>query len=100
MTVIWMAGVTLNFPADAEFRQLCQVAMGLSREQLRNSDLESRIEGLELALELLERKKVHENDIQSVLDASDGYGGMLEVARKFLLLASRGLKTFKLNTLL
>ncbi|KAF8809756.1 Rho GTPase activation protein [Phlegmacium glaucopus] len=49
----------------------------LSKEKLRNSDLESRIEGLELTLEL-ERKKVHD---QSVLDP-DGYGGMLEVVRK------------------
>ncbi|KAF8809773.1 hypothetical protein BYT27DRAFT_7241135 [Phlegmacium glaucopus] len=52
----------------------------LSKEKLRSSDLESRIEGLELALEL-ERKKVDEKDITD-LDASDGYGGMLEVARK------------------
>ncbi|KAF8809791.1 hypothetical protein BYT27DRAFT_7187677 [Phlegmacium glaucopus] len=37
----------------------------LSKEELRNLDLERRIEGLELALEL-ERKKVHEKDIQSV----------------------------------
>ncbi|KAF8809783.1 hypothetical protein BYT27DRAFT_7254501 [Phlegmacium glaucopus] len=52
----------------------------LSKDKLRSSDLESRIEGLELALEL-ERKEVHENVITPVLDA-DGYGGMLEVARK------------------
>ncbi|KAF8801063.1 hypothetical protein BYT27DRAFT_7262363 [Phlegmacium glaucopus] len=56
----------------------------LSKERLRNSDLESRIEGLELALEL-ERKKAHEKDIKSGLDSSDGYGGLLEVARKEIL---------------
>jgi len=49
----------------------------LSTEKQKNSDLKSRIEELELALEL-EKKK---NDTESVLDA-DEYRGMLEIAKK------------------
>ena len=54
----------------------------LSEEKLRRSDLENRIEALELALELEKKKsKIHQNGAESILDA-EYYGRMLEIAKK------------------
>ena len=62
----------------------------LSKEKLKRSDLENRIEELEFALELekkknLKKKKIHQqhhlNDDKSILDV-EYCGRMLEVAKK------------------
>ena len=52
----------------------------LSKEKLRRLDLENRIEELELALEL-EEKKIYQNDDKSILDVQC-YERLLEIAKK------------------
>lgn len=52
----------------------------LSKEKQRRLDLESRVEKLEVALEL-ERKKVHENGARSSVSDAE-YGKMLEIVKK------------------
>ena len=53
----------------------------LSKEKQRRSDLENRVEELELALEL-ERKKIHQNDAKSSSLDAEYYKRMLEIAKK------------------
>ena len=60
----------------------------LSKEKLKRSDLENRIERLELALEMEQKKKttkiIHhqdDDDAKSILD-NEYHGRMLEIAKK------------------